>query len=732
MIDPKSFFMKLCFLESWFSDETLKAIGWTLLHSLWIGLFAAIISAIIIISTRRSTARLRYDLLMGVMFLFLLSCVFTFFIQIQTSGLSLTEPQKANSDIGFSDFSPREEVFITQKGFINEFTQYFNANANILVLIWLIFFLLHCIKLVTGLGGIQRLRTHKTSLPADAWKTKLNELSDKLGIRQSVTLLQSELIKIPVAIGFFKPVILVPFSLLSNLPPDQVEAILLHELAHVRRRDYLMNMLQRFAEAIFFFNPSFIWLCSLIRQEREACCDDIVVATTGQKKNYLEALVSFQEFALTSTGYAMAIKSKQHYLLNRVKRLLTQENKKLNAMEKLLLLFGLIVFTAFTIIPQKEESKKKQVTNAVRVDQPLASKIQKPGSVKLTVNQLRDTVPAKQGDFKKISTNVNIEGNTKTETITAFDPTGKKYTIVRLNDKLTSLQIDDKIIPENEMGNYASEINQIDKAREKNKERKIKEMEARKAENEKRKIEQQDKIKANDVIVMKNKSPKEAKEVIEKMIETKRKELDGERKGLDQKRKEYSDVKKDITIKKQELRSKEGKEKEEGLNEIKNKESAMEGKLKDIEHTKKLIENKKQLIGDDKEKLEKIKEKENKAKEKGDGKGDGKGNGKGDGEGDGKGDGKGDGEQPNSKKLFKENNIALKQEARISVNKQIFKPNSHFQKIEKYNSVAFTPDFKTAPGRPTEPSKQLFKKLENKIAPERIKNQRTEVPRKEK
>ena len=77
MIDPKSFFMKLCFLESWFSDETLKAIGWTLLHSLWIGLFAAIISAIIIISTRRSTARLRYDLLMGVMFLFFIElCIY--------------------------------------------------------------------------------------------------------------------------------------------------------------------------------------------------------------------------------------------------------------------------------------------------------------------------------------------------------------------------------------------------------------------------------------------------------------------------------------------------------------------------------------------------------------------------------------------------------------------------------------------------------------------------------
>src|SRR6202008_3371205 len=114
-------------------------------------------------------------------------------------------------------------------------------------------------------------------------------------------------------------VILVPLGLLAALPPSQVETILLHELAHIRRKDYLVNLLQRFSEAVFFFNPALIWISSLIRQEREACCDDIVVSTATHHGNYLKALVSFQEYCLTPPKYAMAIGSKQHYLLNRVK-----------------------------------------------------------------------------------------------------------------------------------------------------------------------------------------------------------------------------------------------------------------------------------------------------------------------------------------------------------------------------------------------------------------------------
>jgi len=90
-----------------------------------------------------------------------------------------------------------------------------------------------------------------------------------------------------MVIGLVKPAILVPLGLLSNLPPGQVEAVLLHELAHIRRKDYLVNLLQSFAEAIFFFNPAVLWISSLIREERENCCYDIAIGGIKNKNKFI-------------------------------------------------------------------------------------------------------------------------------------------------------------------------------------------------------------------------------------------------------------------------------------------------------------------------------------------------------------------------------------------------------------------------------------------------------------
>ena len=167
-----------------------------------------------------------------------------------------------------------------------------------------------------------------------------------IGVRCSVSLLQSQLVKVPVALGILKPVILLPLGLITHLPPEQVETILLHELAHIRRRDYLVNLLQHIVEAIFFFNPAVRWISSLIRQEREASCDDIVVANCNQKTNYLNALVNFQEYSFKhNTPYAMSIGSKRHYLLNRVKRIINNKNKGVTLFEKAVLACrGVFVF----------------------------------------------------------------------------------------------------------------------------------------------------------------------------------------------------------------------------------------------------------------------------------------------------------------------------------------------------------------------------------------------------
>ena len=123
-----------------------------------------------------------------------------------------------------------------------------------------------------------------------------------------------------------------------------------------------MNVLQRLAEAIFFFNPAIIWISALIRQEREACCDDLVLSHINNKKNYLEALVSFQEYSLGFNEYALGISNKKQFLLQRVKRMLTRRNQNLNYREVSLLLLGFISLTAFDIF-SKANGKTQGTVN---------------------------------------------------------------------------------------------------------------------------------------------------------------------------------------------------------------------------------------------------------------------------------------------------------------------------------------------------------------------------------
>ncbi len=193
------------------------------------------------------------------------------------------------------------------------------------------------------------------------------KLAERLQIKKRVQLLQSEIVKVPVMVGFFKPMILFPFSLMSQLPPEQIEAVLLHELAHIKRKDYFVNLLQSFAEIIFFFNPGVLWISSLIKDERENCCDDIAINQTKSKKEFIHALVSFQEYNIGSK-YALAFPGRKNHLLNRVKRIITNNNKALNNMEKISLAAGIVIISfvtiAFTQTPQKEEIKKAQATNA--------------------------------------------------------------------------------------------------------------------------------------------------------------------------------------------------------------------------------------------------------------------------------------------------------------------------------------------------------------------------------
>lgn len=478
--------MQVLFLHS---DRVIHALSWTLIHSLWQGLFAAILAAVVIIATRKTVASLRYNLLLAITGLFVVSAIVTFCLQINgdaSEPVKLAEIKWANDDSFTQLYS---STTVTNKaGILNSIAAYCDRNASLFVMVWVTIFFLHCIKLLNGFGTIRRFRRQDLYYPGADWRSCFQRLCSLVGIYRPVTLAESALVKVPVAIGFLKPIILIPVGMLSQLPADQVETILLHELAHIRRQDYLVNILQRMVEAVFFFNPAILWISSVLRREREACCDDIVIANTAQRGSYLEALVSFQEYTLANAGHAMAIGNNRNFLLNRVKRMITRENQKLNSMEKLCLTVGLMSIMAFTFVPAKHAENKikepimpsatKAVPAAIVPEKKVivavsTAKQQKPVSMVKTTVAPADTVPSKKENkkedyqelsFPSMSSNVNDDGKTRTESVSLTDQKGKKYSYTKQNDKITSFTIDGKKIPESQYGDYTDLFGQIDRA----------------------------------------------------------------------------------------------------------------------------------------------------------------------------------------------------------------------------------------------------------------------------
>jgi beta-lactamase regulating signal transducer with metallopeptidase domain len=383
----------------WINDETLQAICRTFLHSLWQGMIAAILAGLVLVSTRRTAARTRYNLLGGILLLSLLAAGFTFYLESDATPAS----RPASGDQYIIVATPSASSSTSHPGDI--LLQYMNEHAALIMLAWLIVFMFKCCRLMNGFLHIRRIRQEALPVAAE-WKEQMLRLSQQLGIFQTVRLMETARAQVPFTLGFLKPCIYVPLGLLAQLPADQVETILLHELAHIRRKDYLVNILQNFSDTIFFFNPAMLWISSLLREEREACCDDIVVEHTPHQKSYLYALVAFQERA-TGVQPGMALLGKQDHLLSRVKRLLTRENKKLGIMEKSILMLGIMAITAFSFMPVQDnhvlDKASKDSINPVW----LSERISRDPSLAADItaeNIVCDTIPANKTKKLRVDT----------------------------------------------------------------------------------------------------------------------------------------------------------------------------------------------------------------------------------------------------------------------------------------------------------------------------------------
>ncbi len=181
------------------------------------------------------------------------------------------------------------------------------------------------VRLLRGCLWARRIRSRQTETVGPAWVGVVDDLRLRLRISQPVRLLKSALVEVPTVIGWLRPVILLPAAALSGLAPEQLEAILAHELAHVRRFDYLVNACQCIIETLMFYHPAVWWISSCVREERENCCDDLVVQVCSNRVAYARALASLAESSTGLTGLAFAASGAP--LLTRIRRLLGVEGE---------------------------------------------------------------------------------------------------------------------------------------------------------------------------------------------------------------------------------------------------------------------------------------------------------------------------------------------------------------------------------------------------------------------
>jgi GWxTD domain-containing protein len=214
-----------------------------------------------------------------------------------------------------------------------------------LVPFWIAGVVLFHARNLVSLVGTRRLRHRGVCQAARDWQVRLAELRAAVQVSRTVVLLESSLATVPAVIGWLRPVIITPVGMLTALPTGQIEAILLHELAHVKRRDYLANLLQILVEGFLFYHPAVWWISGVIRAERENCCDDLVIATRGERLEYATALASLAEVRWPVT----AMHATGGRLMQRIYRVLNPGRMTLTPLPAVIPAATLAIVTALAV-----------------------------------------------------------------------------------------------------------------------------------------------------------------------------------------------------------------------------------------------------------------------------------------------------------------------------------------------------------------------------------------------
>lgn len=378
-------------MEFWQLPEHIaQALTFTLLHSLWQGLivFLVLKSALAIIPQQRSAYR--YGATAASLVLLLAATVITFF--------TLYNPGERQPGLSAMFVFSKQRSITADEPVTARISSAIGLYSDYILLAWGLGCAFFMLKLSAGYWYLHRLK--RTSIPLlNEWTERMTMLSRKLGLTARVVLAESARVYTPMVVGVVRPFIILPAGLISGLNAEQLEAILLHELMHIRRNDFLLNLFQSLLEALLFFNP-FVWMISaILRTEREHCCDDAVIVNGANTKAYVRALAALEESRSTNT-LALSFAGNKNQLLERIKRLMEKSVKNYSLKEKavpfVFLFVGLVCASWFSIQKGNDQVQKMSDDKTVAADTSIRKK-QKTA----TYSRKKTTVVAPDGKPKE-------------------------------------------------------------------------------------------------------------------------------------------------------------------------------------------------------------------------------------------------------------------------------------------------------------------------------------------
>ena len=370
-------------IGSIFSGPVAQSIGWALLHLVWQGaIVAAILAAALALMARR-TANARYAISCAALALLPLLAAVTAWRAYEEPPLPLEGGSAVLRAQALPlDLAKAAAVHATRET-LRSFGEIAHDALPNVVLLWLVGVTILSIRLVVSWTRIKKLALN-ASPATDTWQRTLNRLAGALALRRGVAILESAAVEVPTVIGWLKPLILLPMSTISALKPEEIEMLLAHELAHIRRHDFFVNLLQTAVETLMFYHPAAWWISHRIRVEREHCCDDMAIETCGSALRYARALTHLEELRAHQTELALAANGGS--LLTRIRRLVTSNDDSASDTSR----WGaaaavLAVVIAVLAIPSMPALAKRNADPQLPSNPPKKTVAAKPSTTSITV-----------------------------------------------------------------------------------------------------------------------------------------------------------------------------------------------------------------------------------------------------------------------------------------------------------------------------------------------------------